>query len=1804
MLTSLTAEGCVLYEQDGQLRFRAPKGVLTPERLALLKAHKAAVLDLLREREYGPGLVADPQARFERFPLTDVQSAYLVGRSNAFDYGGVACHGYMELALPSSYQDKIEQSWNQLIDRHDMLRAVISADGYQRVLPEVPRYHVKRERPEALGATREAMSHQVRPTDQWPLFDLRVTPTDGRLILHIAFDLLLCDYRSMQMLLGEFGALCAGKSLPPTPEITFRDYVLAARGVMEGTRYKRDRDYWFSRVDSLPPAPVLPLRDDARNAPPKFIRHELRLSAQRWNALNERAGAAGVSASGALLQAFAETIGRWSYSPRFMLALTLENRLPLHPDVARIIGDFSSTGMFAVDLTDGATFTDRVSSGQVRLWEDLDHRLCSGVEVLRELARRRGRAEALMPVTFTSTIGGTNAETANALMDDAEIVHSITQTPQVWIDCQISSDADGLLVNWDVRDGVFPDGLTGDMFAAFAGLLNRLVDEPAVWSRADPIELPVAQRGVIAAVNDTAAPRSLEPLHAGVVAQAERTPDRVAVVSTSETLTYAEVMGRAGAVAAALAAGECAPGDRVGIVLPKGPEQVVAVLGTLLAGGVYVPIDLTQPALRRNSVIADAGIRQVITLAALRESLDLPAAVQPVEVDQLAPEVPGAWSATCQPAPDDLAYVIYTSGSTGSPKGVMISHAAARNTIDDINARFSVTEDDRVFGLAQLGFDLSVYDIFGPLSVGGALVLPDDALRGDPSHWAARLSVEGVTIWNSVPAQMQMLEEYLRHDTEIDVSRLRLAMLSGDWIPVTLPDAIRSRIPGLEVMSLGGATEVSIWSIYHPIAVVDQSAPSIPYGKPLANQTMHVFDTMMRECPVHVTGELYIGGVGLAKGYIGDPERTRERFVRHPVTGAPFYRTGDLGRRHPDGVIEFLGRADRQVKLNGHRIELAEIEAALQTCQDVEHAAVAVHGAGQARRLVGFAEPVRTEPRLLPDGLRQQAVDSGAQIVRGIAEADVAELVDLLDTVALDAMAEMFTAAGFFVTPEVVHTAEEIVEAIKVAPENHHLVPRWLSALAHEGRIARDVLDGAYRGRLLVDPAARREKLRRIDELAERTDWGAEVIRYMRISQENLAPLLRDDVNTLSLLFPEGQFVTAEAMYRDNLISRYNNAMVVSTVQEIARTHTGPGPLRMLEIGAGVGGTSTVLIPALADLNVDYLFTDVSHFFLNGAKEKFSDFDWVRYGLFDLNRDYRAQGLAPNTFDVILLSHVIHNAKHVGVALDRIRELLAPGGWLVLIEATREVYSIMIAIEYKTGLTGFEDERKGDERVFLERERWLRLLEEAGGEVTFCLPEADSAFSGAGPQTLVARFKADRADVRQEQLLRHLAERLPGYMIPAELQVVDRMPLTGNGKVDRAKLDAWAGSAEHGDGRRGAGGEAPRAGLEQAIAALWTEVLPVTSVTREASFFDLGGDSLLVARLVTRLRENLPQAAEMAWDDVLRLMMNRPTVAALAAQLGTDGGKTRSATSVVRINQLEADTSVRVLIHDGTGTLIPYRALIRELSARLPLMGLVIDDPDLFLSGDPRTQVEELANRHTEALLAAGVGRVHLVGYCMGGLLAPEIANRLTQAGVEVTGMTAISSYRVPYLVEDDLLAEYLCARMLHVDPVALGYSPYEHGIREVIQAVVARHDKTIPSGSLVEEPESALSEAAVLALRDFQALAERSQEDRLRAIGGKMQIGDDELGSVEWMSRFLRTIKHSLITVATHMPAKYERKATFVRQTGDAEIFPGMHADMTEYWQQVCVGGLRVVDVPGDHFTCIQPPNVGLAADVLLAEG
>ncbi|MFE2975107.1 amino acid adenylation domain-containing protein [Streptomyces sp. NPDC059258] len=463
-------------------------------------------------------------------------------------------------------------------------------------------------------------------------------------------------------------------------------------------------------------------------------------------------------------------------------------------------------------------------------------------------------------------------------------------------------------------------------------------------------------------------------LHRRFVEQAARTPHSVAVVSPARSLSYAELDAESAHAACLLADAGVGHGALVGVVMEKGWEQVVACLGVLRAGAAYVPVDPAWPAKRLSAVLTSAGVTTVLTQPWLRGTVDWPAAVRALDVDGSTGGTPDTPTPPQVPlSPHDLAYVIYTSGSTGVPKGVMIEHGPAVNTVLDVNDALSLTEKDRVLALSALHFDLSVYDVFGPLSVGACVVLPSPADSREPAEWLRLMAAGDVTVWNSVPALMSMLCAHLASGTGASTAGasalppLRAVLMSGDWIPVTLPDDIRQHFPDAVLWSLGGATEASIWSIWHRITPSDAELASIPYGTAMRDQQVFVADGLLRPRPPWVPGEICITGAGVARGYLGDEERTAKSFVTGP-RGERVYRTGDLGRLLPSGEIEFLGREDNQVKIGGHRIELGDVEAALLGCPGVAGAVVAAEGDHGRARLVAHVLPAPgtrlTEPEL------------------------------------------------------------------------------------------------------------------------------------------------------------------------------------------------------------------------------------------------------------------------------------------------------------------------------------------------------------------------------------------------------------------------------------------------------------------------------------------------------------------------------------------------------------------------------------------------------------------------------------------------------------------------------------------------------------------------------------------------------------------------------------------------------------------------------------------------------------------------
>ena len=998
LLKELDRQGIELSTKKGKLIIAAPKGALTSELKNSLAEHKLDIIHLLDQTETSttslPAIQPDTIRRYEPFPLTDIQQAHWLGRSEVFELGNVANHHYLEFEATNLDLSKLSAAWQKLIDRHDMMRAVVLPTGEQKVLEQVPPYEISIldlrglenvEVEAKLKAIREELSHQMLPPQEWPWFNIRATCLDEqRVRIHINLDLLLADAGSIRILFQEWSQLYHNPQIClPLPQISFRDYVINKQTLQNSELVKQSQDYWFSRLDDLPPAPELPLiyfPNELKDC--RFKRYDARLEPNIWEQLKQQGKNAGLTPSVVLLAAFVEVLSLWSKNSQFTLNLTVLERLPLHPEIDRVVGDFTNTTLLAVDnskqaisnqaklnqVKSPATFTSRAQKLQQQLLQDLDHLHVSGVELLRELARRQKTGlTAVMPVVFSSVLG-LNSFTKGDLEFNflGELIYGISQTPQVLLDHQLTEQNGELIFNWDVVEELFPEGLLDDMFGAYCDLLKRLATSESAWVEERQELLPPTQQSQRHEVNNTRAPICQKTLHGLFIDRVKTQPQSLAVISGEGNFTYEELYQKASALAVELKELGAIPNTLVAVVMEKGWEQVVAVLGILMSGAAYLPIDPAFPQERQLYLLQQGQVKLVVTQSAdLEKNLSLPLGVQNICVDNISnvetlhvTSLHDAMFLQDDGNIENLAYVIYTSGSTGLPKGVAIDHRGAVNTIVDINQRFKLGDRDRVLALSALNFDLSVYDIFGILAAGGSIVIPPSDAVKDPAYWYELIIKHGVTIWNTVPALMQMLTEYLSAQPNTTPLSLRLALLSGDWLPLSLPEQIQAYCSDINVISLGGATEASIWSIHYPIEKVNPEWKSIPYGKPLTNQQFYVLNELMEPTPVWVVGQLYIGGIGLAKGYWRDESKTNASFITHPVTGERLYKTGDLGRYLPSGDIEFLGRSDFQVKINGYRIELGEIEATLKQHPAIKQVVVTTLGEEREKKsLIAYVIP-------------------------------------------------------------------------------------------------------------------------------------------------------------------------------------------------------------------------------------------------------------------------------------------------------------------------------------------------------------------------------------------------------------------------------------------------------------------------------------------------------------------------------------------------------------------------------------------------------------------------------------------------------------------------------------------------------------------------------------------------------------------------------------------------------------------------------------------------------------------------------
>jgi len=850
------------------------------------------------------------------FPLTKIQRAYLMGREKKFLMGGVSTHAYYEVETKLDIS-RLEGALNQLIQRHETLRTIIHPEGRQSVLSEVPRYHIEIASwsPDVILEKREAYSHYIFPSHRWPLFSIEGLRKDKETtLLIIHFDLLILDGSSFGLFIKEWLELyhSPGKKLPPL-EFSFADYLLGLEEVEKGGLYGRDKSYWLGRLLVEPQYPKLPMINSPEElTTPWFKRLCRTIKISDLNDLQNVCRIRGISLSSFLCSAYSYLLSYWTNRESVPINLTLFNRYPFHKEVNQILGDFTTT--LILDMFWTKSFEDSLADQQRLLFEALEHRHYDGVEFARESSSKSGDHQGLVPYVFTSMLFPSDREW-QFLDSLGKIEYGISQTPQVFIDCQVMKVKEGLSITWDYVADLFDKDWMDKLFSDYINIIHHFTHHEKI----PKAFLSPEARSLWECYNETERffPESnLVSLFKKAVMQY---PKNIALIHGDNKITYSQLDYWSDNIALELLSQGLKRGEFVCLSASRSMATIANLLGILKAGGAYIPMEDSYPEQRKQFIKSNSSSRFYLDSDS-GNTLKT----------ENKPKLPHI-----QIDPKQVAYTIYTSGSTGSPKGVVITHQAVTNTIQDINSMVELGETDQVLGLSSLCFDLSVYDVFGTLSSGAALVLIDD-LR-DLQGIKNTIVDNKISLWNSVPAILDMYIDQERFDpSPLEGCQF---LLSGDWIPLNLPEKVWSNYPGSKVISLGGATEGSIWSIYYQVKRVHPDWNSIPYGFPLGNQQIYVLNSQGELCPPEVVGELYIGGIGVAKEYLQDREKTENAFLNHHSLGR-IYKTGDYGVLKSTGYIEFLGRRDNQVKIRGYRVETGEIEKNLLTIPELEKTVV------------------------------------------------------------------------------------------------------------------------------------------------------------------------------------------------------------------------------------------------------------------------------------------------------------------------------------------------------------------------------------------------------------------------------------------------------------------------------------------------------------------------------------------------------------------------------------------------------------------------------------------------------------------------------------------------------------------------------------------------------------------------------------------------------------------------------------------------------------------------------------------------
>ncbi|MRH94556.1 non-ribosomal peptide synthetase [Agrobacterium tumefaciens] len=904
---------------------------------ALLR-HLAASPDLVSEtvERFGlqaPEATAQTKGKSMERPLSALQKAYLLGRGTHLPLSGVAMQEFRE------YRGNIDPALlrsrlTAMVERHESLRTHIDERRLVQVISDEPKLNLDivdlshlsaSEAEQRIGTVRQAFSHAhfdlAASPWQVTVFRLPEIAVGDSVAVFLRFDALILDGRGIASLAAEL----FDDVVPPASAVAAtvaQQDVAAARA--------EDAAYWAEKLEGAEVPSQLPWKAPLETiAVSRYSRQSLTVEKQRFTAFSRIGAKERLFKNSALTAVILDVLSLWLNEGALVVGI------PVAPQVE---GTFANRSSFIAVKWDAAKgdFVERAAALQTDVLEGLNHLAFSGIDLNRILLNANPGGLAL-PVVITNGLSWPTLSQASTL----RWTDGLTQTPQVALDFRFSQNPDGdLVLDIDYAEQAIDAGMVAGILGAIERAITAITASGTFSMNFREI-VDLSHYRLNGDERNFVCPPFLERIASHLF---EGDGSRTALINGERRISYHELGDAVARAMAGLKTRGIGRGDVVAVCLPRSPEHTAVTLAAALIGAIWVPIDASSPEDRlhylltncRPAMIVARSVPQGFDAVGPEELLAAPAAsgvpVNPAELAVLS-------------ASEAPAYYLYTSGTTGKPKCVVLSNRATANVIDSTLSEWTVTENDVFISVTPLHHDMSVFDVFGALAAGATLVLPEPGEEKDAVRWNELVAEHGVTLWCSVPAILEMLLSCRRGD---QLGSLRLVAQGGDYIKPVVIEELRRLKPELRLISLGGPTETTIWSIWHEIVAADTTA--IPYGHPLPSNRYFILNDQGGHCPAGVVGRIHTVGVNVAIGYLEDGAITQTDFVTVSDPGGHAvraFRTGDRGRYRPDGKIMFASRVNGYVKVRGVRVSLPDVENELIRHPSIQRVLVVDYGAEQ-----------------------------------------------------------------------------------------------------------------------------------------------------------------------------------------------------------------------------------------------------------------------------------------------------------------------------------------------------------------------------------------------------------------------------------------------------------------------------------------------------------------------------------------------------------------------------------------------------------------------------------------------------------------------------------------------------------------------------------------------------------------------------------------------------------------------------------------------------------------------------------------